>query len=318
LLGVFETNDESEMNASGEELGMLLERLAPRPAHATFRENLEVLVVAIAVAMAFRAYFVQPFKIPTGSMQPTLNGIRYTAASKDDGDIDWTYRLPLSLLRLITVGERYVEVHARRSGNAEVMRRGSSSLAYVRIAGVPHKIDTEMQQYVRSGEYVRKGQILASGIRHSGDHLFVNKVSWNFRRPHRAEVMVFTTDNIEALKQKKTHYIKRMVGLPGERISVDPPFLVIDGERLSGPRAIMRVQSRKDGYTGYDFAMSYTAALRRPADVVELSGDEFFACGDNQQNSLDSRFWGEVPRANLVGPAVFVYWPFTEHFGRIE
>lgn len=311
-------DDEAEMNRAGEALGDLLERLAPRPAHATFRENLEVLIVAVAVAMAFRAYFLQPFKIPTGSMQPTLNGIRYTAAARQDGDVNWTYRFPFSLIRLITVGERYVEIQAKRSGNAEILRQGNTSKAYARIGGVPHKIDLEMRKFVRQGQYVRKGQLLASGIRHSGDHLFVNKIAWNFRRPQRAEVMVFTTDDIEALKMKKTHYIKRMVGMPGEAISIDPPNLVIDGKAVEEPKSITRIQRRGDGYTGYSFALGRSPALGRHTDVFKLSEDQFFACGDNQQNSLDSRFWGGVPRANLVGPAVFVYWPFGDHFGLIE
>ncbi|MDA0322627.1 MAG: signal peptidase I [Verrucomicrobia bacterium] len=318
LLAAVQANDEAAMNEAGEELGHLLERLAPRPARAALRENLEVLVVAIAVAMAFRAYFLQPFKIPTGSMQPTLNGIRYTAASKGDGDVNWTHRLPASLLRQLIVGERYMEVHAKRSGPVSILQHGNSSTAYIRISGVPHKIDLAMSHFVRNGEHVRKGQLLASGIRHAGDHLFVNKVSWNFRRPRRSEVMVFTTDDIEALKEKKTHYIKRMVGLPGERVSIDPPYLVIDGKRVTESKGVARVQSCEDGYTGYEFAPANGYALGGPADFVQLTAEQYFACGDNQRNSLDGRFWGSVPSANLVGPAVCVYWPITDHFGLIE
>jgi signal peptidase I len=320
LLAAVQANDESAMNGAGEELGCLLERLAPRPTRAAFRENLEVLVVAIAVAMAFRAYFLQPFKIPTGSMQPTLNGIRYTAASKSDGDVNWTHRLPASILRQLIVGERYIEVHAKRSGSVSMLQHGNSSAAaYIRISGVPHKIDLGMSHFVRNGEHVRKGQLLASGIRHSGDHLFVNKVIWNFRRPRRSEVMVFTTDDIEALKEKKTHYIKRMVGLPGERVSIDPPYLIIDGKRVEESDGIGRVQGSQDGYTGYDFAPTHHGyALGGPAAFVQLTADQYFACGDNQRNSLDGRFWGSVPSANLVGPAVCVYWPISDHFGLIE
>jgi len=155
--------------------------------------------------------------------------------------------------------------------------------------------------------------VIWSGVTHRGDHLFVNKVIWNFRRPRRDEIMVFTTDAIATL-EPGTHYIKRMCGLPGERLAIHPPHLFINGEPVTGLRGISRVTSADKGYDGYKLAGLLTAEnLEWP-----LRHDEYFAMGDNTGNSRDSRYWGPVPAKNLVGPAVFVYWPFSKRWGLIR
>jgi len=176
-----------------------------------------------------------------------------------------------------------------------------------------------MYRHVMPNELVEKGDVIASAVRLAGDHLFVNKVVWNFRAPRRDEIIVFTTDGLAGLK-KKTHYIKRLVGLPGEGVSIDPPYLHIDGERVEGYPGIERIENMEGGREGYRLPRSYNArpVLAHPEDSQTLSEDEFFVMGDNTGSSFDSRFWGAVPRRNLVGPAVFVYWPFGSHWGRIE
>jgi len=83
-------------------------------------------------------------------------------------------------------------------------------------------------------------------------------------------------------------------------------------------RFVTRVESQQDGYDGYQLGgRDYRVAdyLARYSNNVTLGKDRYFACGDNQFNSLDSRYWGSVPKKNLVGPAIFVYWPFSRHWG---
>lgn len=133
--------------------------------------------------------------------------------------------------------------------------------------------------------------------------------------------MVFSTTGINGLPQG-THYIKRMCGLPGESVSINPPQLLIDGKAVSEPDTIARIV-RKDRitpadppYTGYQLigrGMQTEAPvpLFSATDTVKLAEDEYYALGDNTGNSRDSRFWGPVPERRLLGPAAFVYWPFT-------
>ncbi|MEI8243724.1 MAG: signal peptidase I [bacterium] len=172
------------------------------------------------------------------------------------------------------------------------------------------------------------GQLLWSGVVTEGDFVFVNRWAWNFRLPRRGEVMVFSTRDIRGLPEG-THYIKRMCGLPGEVLSIHPPELWIDGAAVYEPHAIARIARREKlaawapPYAGYrtvgEVDARYARALRTPEDSIQLSADEYFAMGDNTPNSLDGRYWGPVPRRNLLGPATLVYWPFgSRRWGRIE
>ena len=173
------------------------------------------------------------------------------------------------------------------------------------------------------------GQLLWSGVVTEGDFVFVNRWAWNFRLPQRGEVMVFSTKDIRGLPEG-THYIKRMCGLPGETLSLHDPELWINGKAVYEPHTISRIARQEQlapwapPYAGYHAVgavdpLRFPRALRTPEDSMPLATDEYFAMGDNTRNSLDGRYWGPVPRRNLLGPAAMVYWPFTsKRWGRIE
>ena len=72
---LLKTGSKEEVKEKAKELQKVCERAVPMPSMPGLRENVEVFFVAIVIALGIRAYFLQPFKIPTGSMQPTLNGI---------------------------------------------------------------------------------------------------------------------------------------------------------------------------------------------------------------------------------------------------
>ena len=280
-----------------------------------FRENLEVIVVAVAVAMAFRSFFLQPFKIPTGSMQPTLYGIHYTAQDEPG----WLDASPLRALRWMVFGEWYVEFKAEKAGRVYGPRAEQGGMFLYDIGGLSHPIPRELKLLVKPGDEVVTGQVLARGSRVTGDHLFVNRVAWNVMAPRRGEIVVFRTDDIPALNDKKTHYIKRLCGLPGERISIRPPELLVDGKRAPEPGMLQAIQDRAPGYVGYQLARGMGAErISSTNDVMALEPGQYVGFGDNSMNSYDSRYWGPVKRANLVGPAFFVYWPFSSRWGFIR
>lgn len=288
---------------------------------AGLRENVEVFAVAIAVAMAFRTYFLQPFKIPTGSMEPTLKGIQLQS-DYTPGVLD---RFPLKLGKWLVTGDWYSEVRAKADGYVTVdtlhSSPGSTTTQYL-VGGKTHSVPSRARLRVFPGQQVTKGTLLWSGVKTAGDHVLVDKVSWNFRRPRRGEVMVFRTDGIAALQQG-THYIKRMCGLPNESISIHPPHLIVNGEPVSGIFGIDRVTTKRPEYAGYTLvdsrAMSQDLCLLVSTnDVVKLHSDEYLALGDNTMNSRDSRYWGPVPQKNLVGPGWALYWPFSRRWGWIR
>ncbi|HMO49781.1 MAG TPA: signal peptidase I [Kiritimatiellia bacterium] len=317
LRAAWDLEDTGRIDQAADELAEAVHAVMPPAKHPRARENIEILVVAIAVAMAFRTFFVQPFRIPTGSMQPTLNGITYTEQSKR-GLMDY---FPLSVVPFLLFGERYVEVKAQASGLVDFRDEYTEESYVVRIAGVPHVIHKDMPRYVEvRSSVVQKGDVLAGGRKQLGDHIFVNRMRYNFAPPARGDVFVFSTREIRHPDiRPDNYYIKRLVGMPGESLRIQPPYLIADGQPVTEPPAFQR-QVEGEGYDGYTLVgdTPIPALLRRPTDTVVLGPDEYLPLGDNTRASLDGRFFGGVKRDSIVGPAVMVYWPFTKRWGLID
>jgi signal peptidase I len=281
---------------------------------------LEILVVAVAVAMAFRAYFVQPFKIPTGSMQPTLYGIHSRPAEKEG----ITDRMPLKAAKWLFLGEWYREVMVKAPGQlSQGIDAGpdSPSVRYYYVGPIRYGLPKDAKLNYEPGTYLSVGNILWSGIVTAGDHVFVDKVRWNFCRPKRGGVMVFSTDGIPMLMQG-THYIKRMVGLPKDEISISAPYLIVNGRKLMEPESVAKIAEKIPPYDKPPYGFGYIpplnttgGLLRTPGEVLALREHTYFGLGDNTGNSFDGRYWGTVPEHNLVGPAWLVYWPFSVRWG---
>jgi signal peptidase I len=141
-----------------------------------------------------------------------------------------------------------------------------------------------------------------------GDHVIVEKTSYRFRPPRRGEIIVFRTDRIENLAAGE-YFTFRVVGLPGERVAIDPPYLVIDGRRITAPPIFESIASREAGHNGY--LLGERGLLDTAESEVILGEDEYFVLGDNAANSHDSRFFGPVPRKSIIGRVTRIYWPLN-------
>jgi signal peptidase I len=181
------------------------------------------------------------------------------------------------------------------------------------------------------GRTYKKGDAIARGYTDTGDHVFVDKCSYHFRKPSRGEVFVFTTQNIEAMgnpgpppRKPSQFYIKRLAGVPGDELRIAAPELFINGQRATEPGFVRVMQGNKysplTGYRGY--SNSIGDILRDPEVPYRVPERGYFALGDNSFNSSDSRAWGTAPQENLMGPGLFVYWPFLRdpqtRFGLIK
>lgn len=308
LRGAMKAGNPDALEAAALKVGEAVRVVCPPQPHAVWRERLETLVVAAAVAMSIRTYFVQPFKIPTGSMQPTLNGVRIA----DQNGRRWMDYPPLSWVGWAVLGEGYVEVKARHAGYLAERALTLEDGMVVFVEGVGHRVRRSMKLRVKPGSPVTRGTVLASGRVSMGDHIFVNKVRYNFTRPKRGEVFVFDTSRVKhPAIRNDSFYIKRLVGLPGETIRIESPYLVADDQRVLEPYPFRRmVEDSK--YPGYQIAAGSPSSEWKPGP------GEYLPMGDNQPSSLDGRYFGPVPARSIVGPAFWVYWPFTEHWGAIR
>ena len=324
LQDAWRARDWGRMEAACEQAAGAAERLMPPRSFPKWRENVEVLVVAISLAMACRTYFIQPFKILTGSMQPTLYGV---TARPQEGK-QWFDRFPVNLVNLALFGERYVEVRARDSGTLDYAGTAEDQHAYrvgsaTHLLHMTHKPDSfqfdpeqSMKLHARIGERVEKGQLIASGRVRIGDHIFVNKVLYHFTRPKRGQVVVFDTNYIPGKDyfriRPDTFYIKPLVGLPGETISIRDRHLVVDGTPVEEPYAFKR-QVEDPAYRGY--VPRSGARLHSEGAEIRVGPREFLPFGDNTTSSLDGRYFGPVSERALVGPSFFVYWPLSRRWG---
>jgi signal peptidase I len=126
---------------------------------------------------------------------------------------------------------------------------------------------------------------------HDQERIMVDKVSYLFHSPARGDVIVFA-----APPTPNESYVKRIIALPGDVISVDGTAVIVNGVTLSETYVDPAMQGN-----------SYAPIVNR---VVPPNA--YFVLGDDRRNSSDSRAWGFVPRANIVGRATLVYWPFGQ------
>lgn len=310
--------------------------LRPYP-NAAWRENVEVLLVALTVAMGIRTFFLQPFKIPTGSMQPTLFGVTSeNLVDKPD------FKIPTGWTRVRQwfEGSSYIHVVAQADGPVEAVAPPTRLLIFnlwqkIVAGGRPYMIwlppdygappagTLEARAGLQSDHSYRKGEDIIKLRVNAGDHLFVDRITYNFRPPKRGEIIVFATQGIDNLPQDQ-YYIKRMVAMGGDRVQLNADrHLIINGKRLDAstphfenvysfnPKEPPR-ESHYSGHVNFPYLAPY---FQDKPDGVTVAPDHYMVMGDNTMNSLDSRAWGDFPATNVIGKSFFIYWPITDRFG---
>ncbi len=128
---------------------------------------------------------------------------------------------------------------------------------------------------------------------HDQELILVDKWTYLFRSPARGDVIVFM-----APPQPSQDYIKRVIGVPGDVITIQNTTVIVDGVKLKESYIDPNNQGNMFDY-------------KHISNMV-VPPDDFFVLGDNRKGSSDSRDWGFVPEQNIIGRAALVYWPLQQ------
>jgi signal peptidase I len=127
-----------------------------------------------------------------------------------------------------------------------------------------------------------------------GDRILVNKYIYRFKEPERGDIIVFKYP-----VDGKRPFIKRLIGKGGEKVEIRDSRIFINGQETAEPPILGEISYYNQGDYG------------KQNQVIEVPEGQYFVLGDNSASSHDSRFWGFVPRKNVIGKALCIFWPPT-------
>jgi signal peptidase I len=126
------------------------------------------------------------------------------------------------------------------------------------------------------------------------DRVIANRLAYAFGSPKRGQIVVFKAPPATAVcgSGEGGAFVKRLIGLPGERVSERDGSIYVDGKRLTEPYVDPALRDHRSG-------------------SWRVEPGHYFFLGDDRAHSCDSRTWGTVPRTSLIGPVVVTYWPLN-------
>jgi signal peptidase I len=145
-----------------------------------------------------------------------------------------------------------------------------------------------------------------------GDRIFVDKLSYRFRDPVRGDIIVFKypldqkkefhfqlgSKDVKFYWDNRKDFVKRLAGMPGDKLEIREGKLFVNGKAMDSPP-----------FSDHYYYNRPDWAFGKEGQIIEVPPNSYFALGDNSAQSSDSRFWGFVPKQNLVGKAFFIWWP---------
>jgi signal peptidase I len=134
------------------------------------------------------------------------------------------------------------------------------------------------------------------------DHVIVDRLSYLVSAPERGDLAIFKTAGVAGIADQSSSFVKRVVGLPREKIEIRDGHIFADGRQLN----------ERDGIPPFSYLpgpVQTQSSINGGTYVVPE--DAYFMLGDNSRNSYDSRYWGAVPRVNIYGRVSRIYYPFS-------
>ena len=237
--------------------------------------------------------------------------------------------LPSTQIQLsMYVGTRKVDIRLPAHFSAEFLFQRTFAPEHKNLASYIRNLHHQTNQLepigpmhylVKTGKKVNKGEPILDFDIITGDMLFVDRFTYHFRKPKVGEPFVFRTPNIPGLIQRARntgqpvsdlYYIKRLVGAGNDTLEVKDRTLYRNQIPNQGSEVFDKNAQQIGEYYGYE-------ALEKlsPGKSFTIPPNQYFAMGDNSDNSEDSRYFGGIPDREVVGKALFIYYPFTQRFG---
>lgn len=222
---------------------------------STLYEWIESILIALVLAIFIRTYFIQPFKIPSGSMRMTLI----------EGDHLFVSKLRYGPILL-------PELHAPDFLTAMLNSSSRTRIVLPQVSSgeAPNNAPDLWPDFLKPLEKIRLP---------------------GFGKPTRGDVIVFVFPG-----DRTKDFIKRLIGLPGDVIEIKDGKIIVNGKLWDDPK-VRNIYYYNRGEYG---------AQGQPIKVPE---GKYFVLGDNSGSSHDSRYWGFVDKADLIGKAEFLFWP---------
>ncbi|NES08372.1 MAG: signal peptidase I [Okeania sp. SIO2F4] len=175
-----------------------------------------------------------------------------------------------------------------------------------------------IRQFVAEARYIPSGSMLPT--LQINDRLIIDKLGYQFKDPERGDIVVFNPTN-ELKTQYKDAFIKRIVGLPGNRVELKDGKVyindkVVEETYVASDLNPAELEARKVNHqqTRIDVCPPDKRFLSQPVTVPPNS---YLVMGDNRNHSYDGRCWGFVPYENIIGRAIFRFWPL-DSLGTID
>ncbi|HVP07723.1 MAG TPA: signal peptidase I [Candidatus Acidoferrum sp.] len=172
---------------------------------------------------------------------------------------------------------------------------------YLEVAIVAIAAALILRIFVVSAYRVNSGSMADS--LYEGDYIFVNKLAYKYggAAPQSGDIIVFKYPN-----NPDKDYIKRVVAMPGQTVQVADKIVYVDGQIAPVPEGAKNTDQK---------ILPGDLSTRDNFGPFKVPEGEYFVLGDNRDDSRDSRFWGTVPRTNVLGKALFVYWSWAPDKG---
>ncbi len=172
-----------------------------------------------------------------------------------------------------------------------IMRRFTGLVEVIKVVAVVFLSAIVIRTFVFQ-PFVVEGSSMEGNF-HNGEYLFIEKVSYKLKDPHRGDVVVFRYP-----RDTRYNYIKRVIGLPGETVQIKNGQILINASTLTEEYVPQGQQTLVDGKPELDYE-------------ITLESDQFFVLGDNRGHSSDSREWGPLDRRFMIGRSALVLYPHS-------